>query len=228
MTAYLSRQEFFTFGLPSKAFVSTPLVVASADATADVLEVPSHGFSEGDRARVVVNAGGGGLPAGVLPAGLSPSILYFAKVGDLGSDMLQLSLTNGGAAVDFTDAGSAVFSIVPDFGAKLDAALEAISRHGDQSLLSHSTPLAVAPTHFKMWLAEILAYRLSVSAGLIDPQYAKDPALATRAQEAQRRLNDLGEGELLDGAVDGTPDVADDGAVAWGEPDRCWSPCGNI
>lgn len=231
MSGYPSRQEFFAFGLPSKAFAASPQIVESVDSGADVLVIRSHGFTDGDRVRAVAMPGGGGIPDGALPAGLSPSILYYVVgVAALGVDMLQVSTTLGGSAVDMTNAGTAPFGLVPDVGSKIDLGLEAVSRHADQFLKGHATPLVTAPAQLKRWICHILAADMAVSSGLVDPTYAKDPEVAARGREAQRQLDRMQrDGEELAGlVVDATPAVSDNASVGWGDPDRCWTPGGVI
>lgn len=229
MAGYPSRQEFFAWGLPAKAFSRQPMAVAAADPAADVFTVRSHGLSTGDRARFEVNAGGAGAAPGVLPAGLSASVLYFViGVEALGTDMFQVSLTDGGGALDITDTGSPVFGVCADLGAKIDLQLDSVSRHADQHLTGNATPLATAPSHLKQYICEIAAWKLATTAGLVDPQYAADPSLKARAEEAQRQLDKLqrnGE-ELVGGTVDATPNIVDNGAIGFGDPPRCWSPGG--
>ena len=232
MSGYPSRQEFFAYGLPSKAITQSSQAIASTDATADVFTAPAHGLVDGDRVRFTANAGGAGLAPGVLPAGLSASTLYYVVgVATLGGDMFQVSTSSGGAAVNVTDAGSGLYSVVVDYGARIDRALDAWSRHADQHLKAYTTPLVGdVPLQLKMWICQLAAYDLATSAGLVDPEYAKDPALAARAQAAQQQLDRLDrDGNLLAGiVVDQTPDTLDNAAQGFGDAERCWSPGGLI
>lgn len=71
--------------------------LASADAGTDALTAHSHGLADADR--VALDPGG----YGSLPGGLSDTTLYFV-VGSA-ADTFQVSLTEGGAAVDITSDG---------------------------------------------------------------------------------------------------------------------------
>lgn len=224
MVAYPSRQEFFALGLPARAFVAPAQSIVAVDAASDVLTIPGHGYADGDRVRATITPGGGGVPSAVLPAGLSGTVLYFVKdTGPLGGDMLRLSLTNGGAAVDVTDAGTPIFGLVRDAGPDIDLALEAWSRYADQKLTGHSTPLTSAPAHLKAWVSHLAAYDLATSKGLVSPEYRDDPALAERAKRAAAELDALeNSGKELAGAADATPDFAENGASSWSDGDRGW------
>jgi hypothetical protein len=221
---YLNRSEFYALGLPARAFVSAPVVLSAADPAADVLTAAGHGLSNGDRVRLAVNQGGGLMPSAVLPAGLLATVLYYVVGVDLlGGDMLQLALTLGGSAVNFTDAGSGVFYFVRDAGADIDLVLEAWCRRADQKLIGNKTPLTSAPLSLKSWLAHLAAYDLATTKGLVAPEYRDDPALAERARVAQAELDSIERsGKPLAGADDGTPGEPDNGAIGWSDGARGW------
>lgn len=65
-----------------------------ADGGDDTLDIPNHGFSDNDTVRVFGDN---------LPTGLSQGTLYYVITST--ADTLQLSLTQGGAAINFTTDG---------------------------------------------------------------------------------------------------------------------------
>lgn len=71
----------------------------TANPTTNVLTIAAHGLSNGARVEVATLDG-------ILPGGLSADVAYY--VVNATTNTLQLSLVNGGAAVDLTDAGSGV------------------------------------------------------------------------------------------------------------------------
>lgn len=75
---------------------------ASAIASTDVLTSPAHGLVDDDRVWLQAVSG-----VGTLPTGLSESALY--HVVSAATDTFQLSLTQGGAAVDFTTDGDVMW-----------------------------------------------------------------------------------------------------------------------
>jgi hypothetical protein len=79
--------------------------------------------------------------AGALPGGLSASVVYWALPVPGSSSLLQLSLTEGGAAIDLTSGGVAPFALVFPVSANIEANLEAISRDVDAMLPAHLVPL---------------------------------------------------------------------------------------
>jgi hypothetical protein len=72
----------------------------SGGAAEDIVESVGHGLADGDK--VVLKAG-----AGALPAELNDYTVYY--VVNKADDYFQVSLTSGGAAVEFTDDGGAAF-----------------------------------------------------------------------------------------------------------------------
>lgn len=75
-----------------------PEAFAVPDIANDILEAPSHGFTNGQT--VVVWA----VPGASLPAPLVEGTIYFVITAT--TDDLQLSLTSGGAAINITAVGS--------------------------------------------------------------------------------------------------------------------------
>jgi hypothetical protein len=82
------------------------------DISNDILEAPSHGFSNGNT--VVVWA----VPGAPLPAPLAEGTIYYVVAAT--TDDLQLSLTLGGAAINITAVGSGFIQRIVEevFGAQ--------------------------------------------------------------------------------------------------------------
>lgn len=76
--------------------VALPSATFTADAGTDFLTSVAHGLTNGQRVKL--------SSAGTIPAGLSTSIVYYVVAKT--DDTYQVSLTSGGAAVNFTSAGS--------------------------------------------------------------------------------------------------------------------------
>ncbi len=73
---------------------------AYAEATADTINLDGHGLSNGNRVFI--------MPlADAVPGGLSETTLYYVVGAD--ADSFQVSLTEGGSAVDITADGDVVF-----------------------------------------------------------------------------------------------------------------------
>jgi hypothetical protein len=81
----------------TQALVVAATTITTVDNTTDKFTEVGHGLSNGDR--IIIDGT-------VIPAGLSNTIMYYV-VGVSGNDF-QVSLTSGGAAVDFTTNGTAV------------------------------------------------------------------------------------------------------------------------
>ena len=75
-------------------------VYAAADESTDVLTAMAHGFSTNDRVMVRASV------AGTLPTGLSETTIYHVVTAT--TDTFQLSLTQGGGAVNFTTDGNVI------------------------------------------------------------------------------------------------------------------------
>lgn len=82
------------------ASTATPQVATVTDITGNVIDAPAHGFSNGQT--VVLFP----LAEEALPGGVTAGTIYFV-VGAT-TDTLQISTTEGGAAVDLTSTGVAL------------------------------------------------------------------------------------------------------------------------
>jgi hypothetical protein len=72
-------------------------------ADTDVITLAAHGFQNGDKVRVSTSAAD-------LPAGLNADTTYYVR--DATTNTFKVSLTDGGDAVDITDAGTGTHTVV--------------------------------------------------------------------------------------------------------------------
>lgn|SRR3982751_2849573 len=79
-----------------------PPVVGTAD-TADLITAPAHGLQTDQRVLVLA------IPGAVIPTGLVEGTAYFVLAAGLTTDAFKLSASSGGAAVDITASGAALF-----------------------------------------------------------------------------------------------------------------------
>lgn len=195
--AYGTRKGLYRHGLRADALVSIPRVVAGVDVASSTFTLRGHGLFAGDVFTWETRGG-------ALPAGLSTALPYAAD--PLSGDLFRA--TQAGAPVVITDAGRAPFSIVLDLDATIDEALRAWSRHIDDHLPAHETPLVLpAPEQIELWLYWLVAFDLVVTRGLGNPAY-KDSAsaLSDRAKLAQAKLDAKAENvRPVVGAIDQTP-----------------------
>lgn len=79
-----------------------PPVVGTAS-TSDTITAYAHGLAADQRVYVLA------FPGATLPTGLTEGTAYFVRATGLTTDTFTLSLTSGGAAVDITANGAAMF-----------------------------------------------------------------------------------------------------------------------
>jgi hypothetical protein len=78
-------------------------IVRTADATANDVQSQTHGLAANDRVEFEV------IEQLTVPAGLTAGTLYFVIATGLTTDAFRVSTTQGGAAVDITGNGSAIW-----------------------------------------------------------------------------------------------------------------------
>jgi len=83
--------------------VSGLAVVRTADATANDVQTVAHGLAADDRVVFEV------IEGLTVPAGLTAGTLYFVIATGLTTDAFRVALTSGGAAIDITGTGSAIY-----------------------------------------------------------------------------------------------------------------------
>jgi hypothetical protein len=108
-----SSQDQIGFGLWSASTAGTLGALGFLDADAPILgtgeitseniTAPAHGLSTSQRVYVLA------CPGTVIPTGLSENVAYFVLAAGLTADVFRLSTTSGGAAVNITVSGAALF-----------------------------------------------------------------------------------------------------------------------
>jgi hypothetical protein len=83
--------------------VSGLAVVRSADLAGNDIQTVAHGLASDDRVEFEV------IEGLTIPAGLTAGTLYFVLSGGLTTDAFNVSATSGGAEIDITAAGSAIW-----------------------------------------------------------------------------------------------------------------------
>lgn len=105
-----SSQDMIAYGFYTASTGGTLRAIGWLDAdppilgtatTADTITAPAHGLANNQRVRVLA------CPGAVIPTGLSENTTYF--VINAATDTIQLSTSQGGAAVDITASGAAFF-----------------------------------------------------------------------------------------------------------------------
>ncbi len=214
--AYGTRKGLYRHGLRADALVSLPRTVTAVDVPTGTFTLRGHGLSDGD---VFTWETRGGL----LPAGVSAVLPYAAA--PVSGDLFQARLASGGGLITVTTVGSPLISIVLDLDATIDASLLGWSRHIDQHLPAHKTPLELpVPEHLELWLYWLVAYDLVVTKGLGNPTYKDSAAaLGERAKLAQAKLDVMQEQvRAVVGAVDQTPNKAERAPKGASSGDRGW------
>lgn len=79
-----------------------PPILGTAD-TADLITAPGHGLQADQRVFVLA------CPGAVIPTGLAENTAYYVLATGLTTDAFKLSATSGGAAIDITASGAALF-----------------------------------------------------------------------------------------------------------------------
>jgi hypothetical protein len=79
-----------------------PPILGTAD-TADLITAPAHGLAADQRVYVLA------CPGAVIPTGLSENVAYYVLASGLTTDAFKLSTSSGGAAVNITASGAALF-----------------------------------------------------------------------------------------------------------------------
>lgn len=80
-----------------------PPILGTAAASGETITAYGHGLAADQRVYVL------GVPGATLPAGLSEGTAYFVRATGLTADAFTLATTSGGAAVDITANGAALF-----------------------------------------------------------------------------------------------------------------------
>lgn len=172
--SYGTRAGVFGAGVPRGALVRPARLIEAVDSAANVVTLEGHGLALNDAVEFTATG------AGVLPGGLAPNVVYYAKpviLGD-GSDdenRFQVAASPNGAAIDLTSAGVAPMSAVVPIGPTIDKYLEVYSRWADSKCPGHIVPFT-AP--YPAWVVSIVELRTATKVMSVLGRSA--PALATR------------------------------------------------
>jgi hypothetical protein len=158
MTVYATRDDVYRQGVPRGALVSRGRFVESVDVSTNTLEVEGHGLDSGTPCQVRSDAGGG------LPSPLSASVVYYALPVSGSDSLLQLSATEGGAAIDLTTTGAAPFVLFVPLAPMLDDLIEVYSRWLDSLAIGHAVPFS-APV--PAWVRHCVAVRTAAHAARV-------------------------------------------------------------
>lgn len=215
MYPFATRRHVYQLGIQAAALRSTGSAV-TADASTNRLTLRGHGLVSDDLVTFEASAGG------ALPAPLSASTPYYAIVDS--TDLFRVSATEGGSAVDLTTAGTGLVLVVPDAGARIDAALEAGADEIIAAAIAHKAPFETVPGIVTLVNLRLAVEMLIISGGLANPTYRESVAEHLRlAADAREHLKRWRSGVPITGLVDATPSVSEAGAVSWGETKRGWS-----
>lgn len=149
---YAALRDVYDLGLTAQAFVVRPRPLDPRagdhlDFATGTFWMLGHGLAADDIVWLVLIAAGG---VGALPGGASTTVPYSPLVID--GRRFRLSLSEGGAAVTFSNAGSSAANSASSWGLlvdperRLERIILAESADVDQCLTAHSTPLLVDPT----------------------------------------------------------------------------------
>lgn len=204
MASALTVAEFYSLGLRAEALVSRARPVEDVLLASSAIVIPRHGAEQGTpgRFRAVGDA--------TLPEPLVAGTTYYA-IPTTG-DALQVSATDGGAAVTLTDGGSGRVEWVEDLEPKIEAALEHWTGVWDEAKRSHEGPWTSYPRIAKQVIAILAADQLLRTHGRIDPDARADEQYQDQVRWARKELERptaYTEGE------DATPDVANLGATGF-------------
>lgn len=160
MTAYATRRDVYRFGLPRGTLGSASRLVASSQASSDVLTLEDHGFETDDE--LLLRA----VEGGTLSAPLVEGTTYYAI--RLTDSTFKLAATAGGAAINLTTDG---VSMLVAIALPFDDVLEFYSRFVDAFLPAHLVPLVADdlgkfPTVVTATVAELAAKKLQILSGV--------------------------------------------------------------
>ncbi len=182
---YCTESDLYDFGIPRGAIPNGGRLAADppASTSTNAIELDGHGFASGDL--VAFRAEGGGS----LPSPLAEGTTYYAL--PVNDTHFQVSLTDGGAAVDLTTAGSGVVVLTP---LPIDAAIAFASALIDNMIPAHAVPLAEPyPPIVVMTCAELAAAKLAARSG------SSSVSLTATADAARKRLEHWAKGIPLRG-----------------------------
>lgn len=226
--SYATPRDVYDLGLSARAFVvrPRPLDPRAGDAfdpATGTFYMQAHELAEDDLVRLVLVASAGSLPGGASALTVySPLPLDYFR--------FRLSLTEGGAAVTFTSAGTvstsnaSAWGIQADPERKLSRILFNVSADIDQDLTAHATPIAVDPVTGRypeklIGIVARIAARRAIVGMMFDNAQIKIPTERLQREEQrdeeQRQAWRLGQ-PIYPAPKDQTDGVPDNGARAAG------------
>lgn len=177
---YATRADFFEHGLPDGVLPNPGRLLAVVYPADDTLELDGHNLAAGAEISFRAEA------SGSLPAPLSAGAVYYAI--PISDALFKVSTTLLGAIglvpdpVNLTTAGARVV-VTRSMNAKIDAALEAASRHFDRYAPAHAVPLeAPYPLAVTVLVCHYAAELVLQMAGKMSD------AIAQRADRARAEL----------------------------------------
>ena len=210
--AYATRQDVYALGLPAEVFARPPRRVEGVIPSSGLLQIRSHGLALGAALTLsVLSASTLGAPVAAPPGGLALGQVYGAS--PIGSDAFQLldAAPAGNLIASFTDAGGGVLGVLVDSGPDLDAALDAATTIINEYARAHAAPIAAPSLKF---VCAYVAARIYVSAHApLNPAYAEALEGPSWLRGLINQLFNIWlRGAPIQGAVDATPTLADNGA----------------
>jgi hypothetical protein len=150
---YCSHADLYRHGFSRGMLANPGRLVAEVSASTDAITLDGHGFASGDVLLFRVEDGG------TMPAPLVAGTSYYAL--PLTDSTFQASATDGGAAVNFTTAGSDVI-VSTSLDATIDHTIEHYSRLADTYCPGHEVPFTAGsvPAVVRGFVAEMSAAAL--------------------------------------------------------------------
>jgi len=224
---YATPRDVFDLGLLARSFVVAPRPLDaragdSLDPTSGIFSQSGHGLDGADLVWLVLIARGG---TNAIPAAVGVTENTALRPLPLDFRRFRLSLSEGGAPLTFTDAGSvaangsSAWGILVDPLRRLEALILAESADCDQRLIAHRTPIERDPvTHlYPQKLVDIVARgaaRRAIAGSMFDNAASKIPQerLDATAEEdkATKALWSAGQ-PIYPAPVDQTDGRADNG-----------------
>jgi hypothetical protein len=236
---YCTTRDVFDLGLSARAFVTVPRPL---DARAgDFLDFATgtfwqqgHGLDASDLVWLVLIARGG---TNALPGGASETTPLYPLPLDF--RRFQLSLSEGGSPVVFTDAGttqangSSAWGILTDPLRRLEALILAESADCDQCLIAHRTPIERDPTThlYPQKLVDVVARgaaRRAIAGAMFDNAATKIPQErldATAEQDRETKARWLAGQPIYPAPVDQSSAADNAGQAASRTVGRAASQC---
>ncbi len=207
-SAYCTAAQLHEHGLPRGALPNPGRLLAVVYPATDTLELDEHGFPAD--APLLFRAEEGGE----LPTGIDAGTTYYAI--PLTDATFQVSLTEGGSAVDIMTEGS---SVVVTAALPKQAAIEWASALVDDYLPAHAVPLeAPFPVTVVAITAELAIAKLAASAG------QASASLGAVMERAQKQLERWGKGLPIRGAI--VPTASNLSVVRSAATGNPWVPTG--